>query len=153
MKAIKDILKELSFFKDMSGEMLEYIAGCGQNMHFAPNEFMGRENEAADFLYVIKKGNVAIQVIHPIKGPLTIRTLGSGELAGFSWIIPPYRLQFDIKALEHTSVVALDGTCIRKKCEEDHHLGYLLMKQSAAIMNKRLIDTRIQLLDVYSQRV
>ncbi len=153
MKEIKDILKELSFFQDMSDDLLEFIAGCGQNMHFSPGEYIGRENESADYLYVIKKGNVAVQVMHPIKGAITIRTLKSGEIAGFSWIIPPYQLQFDLKALEHTSVVALDGTCVRKKCDEDQNLGYLLMKQSATIMNKRLMDTRIQLLDVYSERV
>lgn len=153
MKEIKDILKQLDFFQGMTDDMLEFIAGCGQNMHFSPGEYIGKENESADYLYVIRKGNVAVQVLHPNKGPTTIRTLRSGEIAGFSWIIPPYQLQFNLKALEHTSVVALDGTCVRKKCEEDHHLGYLLMKQSATIMNKRLTDTRIQLLDVYSARV
>ena len=148
-KSIKDVLKEIDFFADLSAEMLEFIAGCGQNMHFPPNEYMSKENESADHLFVIKKGKVALQVIHPIKGPLTIRTLQDGEIAGFAWIIPPYRTQFDLKALEHTSVVALDGTCVRKKCEENHHLGYQLMKQSATIMNQRLTNTRIQLLDVY----
>ncbi len=148
MKEIKDILRDILCFEDMSEEMLEFIAGCGQNMSFAPNEFIAKENESADYLYIIRKGSVAVQVVQP-QGPLTIRTLKSGEIAGFSWIVPPYRLQFDLKALDRTSVVALDGACVRKKCEEDYKLGYLLMKQSAIIMNKRLFDTRIQLLDVY----
>lgn len=149
MKTIKEILTTLPFFDEMSPEMVEYIAGCGQNVHFSPGQFIGREGEAADYLYVIRKGNVAVQLVHPIQGPVSIKTLTSGEIAGFSWIIPPYRLQFDLKALDHTSVVALDGKCLRKKCEKDHQLGFFLMKQSAVIMNKRLQDTRLQLLDVY----
>ncbi|MEM7551594.1 MAG: cyclic nucleotide-binding domain-containing protein [Bacteroidota bacterium] len=153
MKSIKDLLNELSFFEDLSDDMLEFIAGCGQNMHFSANEYVGKENDSADYLFVIRSGKIAVQLQHPVKGQLTIRTLHEGEIAGFSWIIPPYRLQFDLKALEHTSVVALNGTCVRKKCEEDHTLGYLLMKHSASVMNKRLTDTRIQLLDVYNQRV
>jgi signal-transduction protein with cAMP-binding, CBS, and nucleotidyltransferase domain len=151
--AIKDVLKELSFFDGMSEEMLEFIAGCGQNMHFAPNEYLGKENEPVNYLYVIKKGQISLEVNHPIKGPMMIRTLHEGEMAGFNWIIPPYRFQFNLKALVHTAVVALDGNCIRNKCEEDHHLGYLLMKRSATVMNKRLTDTRLQLLDVYSERI
>jgi len=148
MKEIKDTLREIFCFEDMSEEMLEFIAGCGQNMSFAPNEFIAKENEPADYLYIIRKGHVAVQVNGP-SGPVTIRTLSNGEVAGFSWIVPPYRLQFDLKALDRTSVIALNGDCVRKKCEEDYKLGYLLMKQSAIIMNKRLFDTRIQLIDVY----
>jgi CRP-like cAMP-binding protein len=151
MKSIYDELRAQDFFKDMSEDMLNYLAGCGQNMHFSPNHYIGKENDAADYLYLIKNGRISVEVVHPIRGPINIRTLHSGEMAGFSWIIPPYRLQFGLKALDHTSVVALDGTCMRAKCEEDHHLGYLLMKQSAVIMNKRLRDTRMQLLDVYRE--
>ncbi len=153
MKSISDILKEQAFFEGMPGEMLDYLSGCGQNMHFGPNDYLGKENDSSDFLYIIKKGKVAVEVLHPVHGAVTIRTLGSGEVAGFSWIIPPYRLHFGLKALEHTSVLALNGTCVRGKCEEDYHLGFLLMKNSAIIMNKRLRDTRIQLLDVYRERV
>ena len=149
MKDIKDLLDAQPFFRGMPADMIAYVAGCGQNKHFAPGEYLGREAEPADHLYVIRKGKVAVQFSHPTRGDVTIRTLGPGEIAGFSWIIPPYRLQFNLKALEHTSAVALDGTCLRKKCEEDHHLGYLLMKGSAEIMEKRLQDTRLQLLDVY----
>ncbi len=153
MKSISDILKEQSFFAEMSEDMLDYLAGCGQNMHFGPDEYIGKENDASDYLYIVKRGKVAVEVVHPVRGPITIRTLGAGEIAGFSWIIPPYRLQFGLKALERTSVLALNGNCTRGKCEEDYHLGYLLMKQAATIMDKRLRDTRIQLLDVYSERV
>lgn len=149
MKEIKDILFEQPFFRELTPEMVDYIAGCGQNMHFSPGDFLGKEGGPADYLYLIRKGKVAVELNPPGRGALTIRTLSPGEICGFSWIIPPYRMQFNLKALEHTSVVALDGNCIRKKCEEDHETGYLLMKESAAIMERRLQDTRIQLLDVY----
>ncbi len=137
----------------MTPEMLEFIAGCGKNMHFKPGEFLGKKGDPADYLYVIREGNIAAQLLHPTRGSLTIRSLHGGEIAGFSWIIPPYRLQFDLCAVEHTSVIALDGNCLRKKCEEDYKLGYFLMKHSATEMIQRLVDTRIQLLDVYGARV
>ena len=125
MKKIKDILSELSFFQEMSEEMVEFIAGCGQNMHFAPNELIAREGDATNYLYVIRKGNIAVQSIHPTRGAITIRSLHNGEIAGFSWIIPPYRMHFDLKALEHTSVVALDSKCVRAKCNSIKRPGPL----------------------------
>ncbi len=152
-KSIKDILQELNFFEDMSQDKLEFLAGCGQNMHFVPNEYLGKENDTVKYLYVIKRGQVALEINHPVKGSMMIRTLGEGEIVGFNWIIPPYRFQANVKALGQTSVVALDAGCVRKKCEEDPELGYFLMKRSAAVVNARLMDTRMQLLDVYRERI
>jgi CRP/FNR family cyclic AMP-dependent transcriptional regulator len=153
MREIKDFLQELRFFDGLDIDKIEYVAGCGQNMHFRTGEYIGKEGEPADYLYIIKKGKVAVQMNHPVKGELTIRTLQEDDIGGFSWIIPPYTMQFDLKVLEPTSVIALGGNCLRKKCEEDHELGYFMMKQSATVMNRRLMNTRIQLLDVYSSRV
>ncbi len=153
MKDIKNLLRLQPFFDELSDEMIEYIAGCGVNKHFGPGDFLCREGEAADEFYVIRKGRIAVLLHHPIQGDLIIKTLKPGQMGGFSWIIPPYIMQFDLKALEHTSVVALDGKCLRKKCEEDYKLGYYLMKRSAVEMNDRLIHSRIQLLDVYSSRI
>lgn len=146
---IKDLLTQHDFFNEMDEEMIEVVMGCGILQHYKPAEYLGKENEPADHLFVIRKGKIAIQIPHPSKGDLTISTIGAGEVAGFSWIIAPYKLQFNLKAMDHTSVIALDGLCLRKKCEEDHHLGYLLMKSSAQVMQDRLFSTRVQLIDVY----
>jgi len=152
MKGIKELLSEQSFFRDMSPDMLEFIAGCGQNKHFSPGEYLGKEGDPANHFFIIRSGKVAVQINHPVRGALTIWTLTPGEYGGFSWIIPPYRMQFDLRAQEHTSAIALDGQCLRGKCAEDHDLGFLFMQEAAIIMTKRLHDTRIQLLDVYSTR-
>ena len=46
--------------------------------------------------------------------------------------------------------IALDGKCLRTKCEENHDLGYEVLKRFAQIMEQRLEATRLQLLDVYA---
>jgi CRP/FNR family cyclic AMP-dependent transcriptional regulator len=48
-----------------------------------------------------------------------------------------------------TRAIAFDGKCLRGKCEQDHDLGYELMKRFARVMIERVRATRIQLLDVY----
>lgn len=148
-KSINNLLQEHLFFSDFTSETVEYIAGCGKNVHFAPNEYLTREDEDADYFYVIKSGKVAVQLHDPGKGDMVISTLGKDDIAGFSWIFPPYKYTFDIKALGHTSAVAIDGKCIRSKCEKDKELGYQLMKQFASLAITRLSNLRMQLLDVY----
>jgi hypothetical protein len=51
--------------------------------------------------------------------------------------------------LETTIAIALDGKCLRDKCEADHHLGYELMKRFVPVLVERLTRARFQTLDVY----
>lgn len=147
---IYDLVRDHPFFKDLSNEQVEFVSGCGQNKHFKPGEFLGKEGDEANHFYLIRSGSVAVQIQHPMKGPVMIGTLSEGDIGGFSWIFPPYRMQFDLKALTHASVIDMDGKCLRDKCFADNHLGFILMQESAKVMEKRLRDTRIQLLDVYN---
>ena len=90
-----------------------------------------------------------VETFIPQKGPLGIRTRESGEVLGWSWLIPPYHWHFDVRAVELTRAIALDAKCLRGKCEEDLKLGYELLKRFAHVMEERLQATRLQLLDVY----
>jgi CRP-like cAMP-binding protein len=92
---------------------------------------------------------VAVETFAPNRGPIVIQTLRDGDLLGWSWLIAPYRRRFDARAVELTRAIAIDGQCIRGRCEEDHHFGYELMKRVTHVMDKRLQATRLQLLDVY----
>ena len=52
-------------------------------------------------------------------------------------------------AIDLVRAIAIDAACLRNKCEDDHHLGYEVMKRLASIIVDRLHSTRLQLLDVY----
>ena len=47
------------------------------------------------------------------------------------------------------SAIALDGTCLRGKCEANAELGYQLLKRVTTVMYQRLQSTRVRLLDLY----
>ena len=47
------------------------------------------------------------------------------------------------------SATALDGTCLRGKCEADPELGYQLLKRVTDVMYQRLQSARVRLLDLY----
>jgi hypothetical protein len=40
----------------------------------------------------------------------------------------------------------------RAKCEEDHHPGYEMLKRFSNIITARLDATRLQLLDIYTNK-
>jgi len=83
------------------------------------------------------------------RGDIRIQTIEQGEIIGWSWLIPPHKWTFNAHAIEEVTATALDGACLRKKCEADHELGYELLKRFSTVLAKRLEWTRIQLLDIY----
>lgn len=151
METLEPILAEHPFFKELEEPYLQLIVGCATNVIFNAGQSIVREGEEANHFYLIRHGKVALEIATPKKSPITIQTIGEGEILGWSWLIPPYHWLFDAKAVELTRAIALDGKCLRKKCEEDHDLGYELLKRFAHIMDQRLQATRLQLLDVYGR--
>lgn len=149
VETLERLLVEHPFFKDLKKEYLDLIVGCAKNVFYKPGEFIFREGEEANEFYVIRDGKVSLEFSSPGKEPIVIQTLEDGEILGWSWLVPPYYWHFSARAIEPTRAIALDGKCLRTKCEEDHNLGYELLKRFVTIVEQRLQATRIQLLDLY----
>jgi CRP-like cAMP-binding protein len=148
---IRDLLARHPFFADLSDDDIELIAGCGRNVHFRPGQPVFGEGETADQFFVLRHGRVALSVHGPQHDEITIATVGDGDVLGWSWLFPPYRWHFDARATAETSAVALDGVCLRGKCDDDTALGYRLMQRFARLTQRRLQETRLQLLDLYGR--
>jgi len=152
METLEPILAKHPFLKGLKPEHLQILVGCASNVRFNAGQFLFHEGEEANEFYMIREGKVAVQIQGAERGPITVQTIGEGEVLGWSWLIPPYRWRFDVKALELTRAIALDGKCLRTKSEEDHDLGYQLLRRFAGIIVERLEAARLQLLDVYKAR-
>lgn len=149
IEGIGKLLGRHPFFAGLDEEALAFIAGCCTNVRLAEGEYIFREGGPADAFYVVRAGRVAIEISSPERGVLVIDSVGAGETAGMSWLSPPYRCQFDARAVEPTRAIRINATCLRDKCEEDARLGYLLMQGIAGVMRQRLQSARIRLLDLY----
>lgn len=149
MKTIDVLLAEHPFFKGMDPGYLAFIAGCGRNVQFQPGAYVRREGQEANEFYAIREGTVAVEVFVPGRGPMTLQTLHSGDVFGWSWIFPPYKWVFDTRAVELTKAVIFDGACVRTKCESDAALGYDFMKRFAQVVATRLDAARLHMVDVY----
>jgi CRP/FNR family cyclic AMP-dependent transcriptional regulator len=146
---LSGLLRDHPLFADLDPGHVEQVAGCGQNVRFAPGEVLFAEGEAADHFYLIRHGRVALETAVPGRGAMIIETVSTGEVVGWSWLLPPYRWHFDGRAVEPTTAVRFDGACLRAKLGNDPALGYALMRRFAEIIVERLQATRVRLLDVY----
>ncbi|MGO9512860.1 MAG: cyclic nucleotide-binding domain-containing protein [Steroidobacteraceae bacterium] len=152
MEDLEHILTEQPFFAGFSAEHSRLVAGCARNHRFDAGEYLFHEGEAADEFFLIRHGQVALEMVAPGQAPIVFATLGEGEIVGASWLVPPYRWVFDARAMQLTRAIGIDAACLRGKCETDHHLGYEMMKRFTPILVQRLHATRLQILDVYGRR-
>jgi CRP-like cAMP-binding protein len=150
METLERFLAEHPFFKGLEPKYLKLLVGCASNTRFDAGQVIFRQGEEANQFYLIRHGKVAVETYSPERGGLTVQTLDEGDVLGWSWLIEPYCWRFDARALELTRAIALDGKCLRNKCEDDHDLGYELLKRFSFVMAQRLEATRLQLLDVYA---
>jgi len=152
MQSLQGILSEHPFLVDLPEQHAETVAGCISNARFEAGDVIFHEGEEANHFYLIREGKVALQIHSPRRGPLTILTLGNGEILGWSWLFPPYHWKFSAQAIQPTRAFAVDGRCLREKAERDPALGYELLKRFSHVVEERLEVMRLQLLNVYQDQ-
>jgi len=151
LKKLKSILSKTPIFKGLNNRFLKIILDCASEVRFEPEELIFREGESANNFYIILQGNVSIEALMaPEREPIIIQNLGENEVVGWSWLFPPHRWHFDARATEPTQAISIDGKLLREKCEEDHDLGFELMKRFANIIEQRLRSVRLQNPDMYA---
>ena len=153
MESLEGILASHPFFSRLEEHHVRLLAGCASNVRFPAGEFVFREGEPANHFYLIREGKISLEISSPGSGALVIETLEAGDIVGWSWLFAPYRWRFDGRAVMTTRALALDGACLRDKSEQDHELALELYKRFSLILAERLQATRLQLLNVYEERV
>ena len=143
------IVLEAPVFAGMDPDHAAQLAGCAQTTGWQAGEVLFREGDPADTFYVVRRGRVALELFMPNRGALTVETIEPGEVVGWSWLFPPYRWHFDGRAVEPIRAIAVDGACLRGKCDDDSALGYDLMRRFSQVMLERLQATRLRLADVF----
>jgi CRP-like cAMP-binding protein len=150
METLERFIADHPFFAGLEGSFTGLMVGCASNVRFKNGEYILREGDPANTFYLVREGKVAVEVLAPGRKPIIVATLGEGEILGWSWLLAPYQWRFHARAVEDVRAIALDGKCLRTKCEENHDLGYEVLKRFTQIMERRLEATRLQLLDVYA---
>jgi CRP/FNR family cyclic AMP-dependent transcriptional regulator len=152
METLERIIAECPFFAGLDPTYLKLVVGCASNVRFEAGAYIFKEGTPADTFYLIREGKVTIEIFAPQRKPQIVATIGEGELLGWSWLLPPYVWKFNGHAVHMTRAIAIDGKCLRGKCEENHDLGYEILKRLVQVIEHRLDEARFQLVDVYAAR-
>ncbi len=152
MDGLGRIVAEHPFFAGLDLPFRELIAGCAKNVRFEAGDYIFREGADANAFYLLRDGRAALEISSG-EGPMvTFQTLDPGQILGASWLVPPYKWDFDARAIDRVRAISLDAVCLRTKCEENHDLGWDLMKRFVPELSARMQAARLQLLDIYGRK-
>ncbi len=151
MKQLENIITNNENFKTLSPEHVKELAGRASIIDLETGAFMFCQDGKADHFYVLTKGSVGLEIHAAGWGTVTMQTLRSGDLLGWSWMFPPYRWHFDAKTLEPSQAIAFDAATVRDKFKKDSDFGYQVMKIVATHMMDRIVAARLQILDLYGK--
>lgn len=149
METLERIIVQHPFFAALDHAFLDLVVSCASNERFAADAYIFKEGDEANAFFLIREGRVALDISAPEQEPIIVDTLEVGDILGWSWLLPPFRWKFNAHAKTGVRAIALNGECLRNKCEQNHDLGYELLKRFSHMIERRLEAARFQLLDVY----
>jgi CRP-like cAMP-binding protein len=103
---------------------------------------VAREGATAKAFYLIQSGHVEIETQDNAGERRVVQRIGPGEVVGWSWLLSPHHWQFDCRAVDTVQGVAFDAEWLRNQCEQDHELGYHLLRHLLAVVAGRLAASR-----------
>jgi len=142
-------LATLQFASGLSPQSLEKLAAAASLMQAPAGEVLFREGERHPYSYLVHSGLVGIELHGPPHGAIRMLTLGAGDLVGWSPLFGNKAMSARAICVTDAQLFILDAEKLRAAFEEDPRIGYEVMRQVAAALARRLVATRMQLLDVY----
>ena len=142
-------IDEHPFFQGLDASLRELLVGCAANERFEAGQTLFREGDPADKFFLLRAGQVAIEIVQAGRPAIVVETIGEGEVAGWSWMVPPYRMSFGGRAVTLVRALSFDAACLRRKMEAEPALGYAVLCRFLPVMAHRLAAARLQMLDLY----
>ncbi len=149
MTTLEPLLRRHPFLESLNRDQIRFLTSCARNTRFAAGEFLMREGDEAATLFLIRAGQVSLEVHVPGRGTTQVESVLEGDILGLSWLFPPHRCHLDARAGEPVRALAFDGSCLREKMEADHDLGYVFLRAFLYQAYQRLQRVRLQRLDLY----
>ena len=146
-----EALQAIPWFQELSPEHFNKLLEISCLINVEAGEELFKEGDKEDCLYVVSEGRVALEMYVPSRGRTRIYTAEATDIVGWSSITPVVRQRTaSARAVLPSRLVCMQATSLYKICNEDHDLGYVVMRRLSNVVASRLLTTRLQLLDMFA---
>lgn len=149
-KTLRQRLAEIAFAAELPDFVLDQIAMAATPLEYTAGSIIFRESSIDRNFYPLLSGRVALEMLVPGSGRVRLLSLGPGDMLAWSALLGDGRMTATAIAVESTEAFAIDADRMRAICEANPQVGYQLMLRLSLALSKRLLATRLQLLDLFS---
>ncbi len=140
------------FGGDLPDPVRERLAELAAVRRYETGTELFREGEEARDFAIVRSGRVALRVLVPERGMVSILSVEPGDVIGWSALVAPYRSTSTAEALEPVEVLAFDGAALRGVLRSDCQLASIVYPRLLQAVARRLVGTRYQLLDLFASQ-
>jgi CRP-like cAMP-binding protein len=148
MEDLERVMGTHRFFEKLDAEHVRFLVGCTKNVRFKAGEYLTREGQSEDTLFLVRQGQVALELARPGGDAVVLETIGPGDVLGIS-LLTPRSAHLDCRAREAVLAFGIDNACLVRKMNEDPRLGYAIAMRLLDLTYQRLARLRLQAIDVY----
>jgi CRP-like cAMP-binding protein len=150
MQNKSEALAKTPFFRGLDEAELSHIASHCSERTYAVGEICQTEGQPGDRVNIILKGRagavVRIPNISYVSSEIIIDSLVAGDVFGWSSLIKttPWST---LRVIESMDVLYIGTLDLLKLCENNNHIGYVVMKNLASLIASRLRRNRMSTLN------
>ncbi len=149
-QVISEYLLQHSFCSGLDETFILKLSHYVNELEISKGELLFQAGEVANNFYIIRAGEILIQVPALMGPSLQVQLLKPEQVLGWSWLISPYQWKFQALAQEDTKLLEFDGNRILIKCEQEPKFGYELLKRFASLMSERLDASHQKMMDEWN---
>jgi CRP-like cAMP-binding protein len=144
---------DCDFLRGLPASVVTELAAMSRERVYPAGAVLFSEGAFHSEFHIVVAGHVRLDMAVPQRGRIPLLTVGPGDILAWSALLAQGRMTATGTALEPVRTAAFDADQLRRHCETNPQLGYHLMKQLAAALSRRLLATRLQLLDLFAGHV
>jgi CRP-like cAMP-binding protein len=138
---LMEVLRKVELFEGLSSDDLEAVARTCRERRCRPGEVITTQGDPGDELFVVADGFVEV-VLDDRPGearPRTMVSLGRGQIFGEMSLVDQGPRSATVRSAAGGAVLqVIDRDSFQQLCEQNSHLGYIVMRNMAADLSFKL---------------
>lgn len=147
--SVRQLIADSQFFSGLNEAAIDFLAAHANRKQLDRGRTLFRQGDRAAHFFLILSGHLSLEIPALEGPPLELQDIGPGQIAGWSWLLPPNLWNFQARARSPVEVLAFDGAAVLAHCEEDSKFGYELVKRFSALMSERLQFARMKMMQEF----
>jgi CRP-like cAMP-binding protein len=147
-----DLLRSHLFTQGMPESMLRNLAMLARELKFEPDQIVFRARDDAYQLGLVLSGSFRVELGTAVYA-VSIQTLGPGEVFGWSATLDHRYSFFQIRALERSRALCIDGAKLADACSRDAELAAEVYRRIAQVAARRVQAVERRLAEFYGTKM